>query len=85
MTPLPPHLGVSVCSHCVVVLLQGYGVAVARAVAELRVLAELCLPFVQPGGVWVAAKGANPEVSSQLARVYVQICVVCVRLHLKSF
>lgn len=49
-----------------VVLVQAYDVGVARAVAELRVLAELCLPFVRPGGVWVAAKGANPEVSPQL-------------------
>lgn len=46
---------------------QAYDVGVARAVAELRVLAELCLPFVRPGGVWVAAKGANPEVSPQPA------------------
>jgi hypothetical protein len=46
----------------VVVLVQGYDVAVARAVADMRLLAEFCLPFVRPGGVWVAAKGANPEV-----------------------
>ena len=40
-----------------------YDLAVARAVAESRVLAELCLPFVRVGGMWVAAKGANPQAS----------------------
>lgn len=46
----------------VFVLRQGHQLAVARAVADTRVLAELCLPFVAVGGFWVAAKGPNPEV-----------------------
>lgn len=33
----------------------------ARAVAEMRVLAELCLPLTRVGGFWVAAKGAEPN------------------------
>eukprot|EP00850_Spirogloea_muscicola_P011630 SM000073S21406 [mRNA] locus=s73:4937:7056:- [translate_table: standard] len=42
-------------------LRDAHDVAVARAVANLSVLAELCLPFVKPGGFLVAAKAANPK------------------------
>ncbi|KAL6772401.1 hypothetical protein ACKKBG_A30095 [Auxenochlorella protothecoides x Auxenochlorella symbiontica] len=42
-------------------LRDAFQVVTARAVAEMRVLAELCLPFLAPGGVWVAAKGPAPE------------------------
>ncbi|EZH66130.1 16S rRNA methyltransferase [Bacillaceae bacterium JMAK1] len=34
-----------------------YDVAIARAVARMPVLAEYCLPFVKPQGVWIALKG----------------------------
>ena len=39
---------------------DAFPIVIARAVAETRVLAELCLPFVAPGGVLVAPKGADP-------------------------
>ncbi|MBP2655677.1 MAG: rsmG [Firmicutes bacterium] len=38
---------------------EQYNVAVSRAVARLNVLAEYCLPFVCPGGYFVALKGAQ--------------------------
>ena len=41
---------------------QRYDLVLARAVAQLNVLAELCLPFVRLGGHWVAMKGPNPQV-----------------------
>lgn len=48
-------------------LREQHTIAVARAVAELRQLAELCLPLVSVGGYWIAAKGTNPQAEVEAA------------------
>jgi len=40
---------------------EKYHIAVARAVANLPVLLEYCLPFVKINGIFIAMKGSNTE------------------------
>ena len=40
---------------------ERFDIVTARAVAELRILAELCLPMVRIGGKMIAMKGKNAE------------------------
>ncbi|CAH2079266.1 unnamed protein product [Thlaspi arvense] len=60
------------CGHDVMYR-EKFDVAIARAVAEMRVLAEYCLPLVRVGGFFVAAKGHDPKEEVQNAENAVRI------------
>ena len=47
---------------------EKFDYATARAVAEMRILTELCLPFVKVGGQMVAMKGKNAEFELSAAK-----------------
>ena len=40
---------------------EKFDIVTARAVAEMRVLSELCLPYARVGGQFIAMKGKNAE------------------------
>ncbi|KAK7389026.1 hypothetical protein VNO78_23857 [Psophocarpus tetragonolobus] len=61
---------------------EQFDVALARAVAEMRILAEYCLPLVRVGGLFIAAKGHDPEdeikkAESAIQKVGASLLQVC--------
>lgn len=47
---------------------EQFDIAIARAVAPMNVLAELCLPFVKKGGYWIAMKGSQGQAELDQAK-----------------
>ena len=47
---------------------ESFSVVTARAVSELRVLAELCLPFVRIGGLFLVLKGQRGDEEWEAAK-----------------
>lgn len=60
-------------------LRERFDVAAARAVASLPVLAEYCLPFVKPGGRFIALKG--PDADKELEAAQKAVALLGGRTH----
>ena len=53
---------------------ESFDVATARAVAALPVLTELCLPFVKPGGLFIAMKSQSAAEELAASRSAIEKC-----------
>lgn len=47
---------------------ESFDIVCARAVAELRILMEWCIPFLKNGGIFLSLKGKNAETELQNAQ-----------------
>jgi 16S rRNA (guanine527-N7)-methyltransferase len=73
-----PQLGIE--AQCVTARAEEYvtgcreqfDIATSRAVARLNILCELCLPYVAPGGCFVAMKGADTATELEEAKSAIQ-------------
>lgn len=54
-------------------LRESFDFATARAVANMRLLSELCMPFVKVGGKFIAMKGKNAEYELKDAKTSIAI------------
>lgn len=52
---------------------EQYDLAVSRAVADLSVLSEYCMPFVRKGGMFISYKGENSEAEIKSAEKSIEV------------
>lgn len=53
---------------------ESFDIATARAVADLPILAELCLPYVKMGGKFISMKAAKGDEELESARNAIKLC-----------
>ena len=52
---------------------ESYDVVVSRAVANMATLSELCIPFLKPGGIFIALKGPKADEELEAAQNAIKI------------
>lgn len=52
---------------------ESYDVVVSRAVANMATLSELCIPFLKPGGIFIALKGPKADDELEAAQNAIKV------------